>query len=309
MPPGEKMRLQVLRIAIGNWMLVGVAGLQLAGCSKAPPSPPAPPRQAPAPATGALQNLTLPEGDGRGGFKTMNSGIGPAEAVWHVRAALNVAALACDDRVLIANYNALLKRQKGVLAAAYQSESRQSGSASAMDSHMTRLYNFFAQPFTQREFCNVAGRVAADAQSIPGPEFARFAVAVIERVDRPFQDFYRAYQTYQRDLVAWRAEGGRVTEQPALPTATLRKESITNMALWRVQLGAFSGSGAAHVAWDAVRKRAPGLAAFQPHYETAPTKGLVRLQIGPASDRSEALRLCAAAAVAALDCLPISPKE
>jgi len=241
------MRLQVLRIVIGNWMLVGVAGLQLAGCgphpSKVPPPPPVPLRQAPAPPAGAVQNLTLPEGDGRGGFKTMNSDIGPAEAVWHVRSALNVAALAYDDRVIIANYNALLKRQRGALAAANQSESRQSGSASAMDSHMTRLYNFFAQPFAQREFCNVAGRVAADAQSIPGPEFEYFAVVAIERVDRPFQDFYRAYQAYQRDLVAWRAEGGRATE-PALRSATLQKEPITNMAPWRVQLGAFSGSGA-----------------------------------------------------------------
>jgi hypothetical protein len=297
----------------GGWMLLaGVAGFPLAGCgsrpAKAPPvATTAPVRPAPVPPGGALPNLTLPERDGSGGFRTMNSGIAPAEAVWHVRSALNVAALACDDRTIVTSYNALLKRHKGVLTAAYQAESRRLGSVSAMDGHMTKLYNFFAQPPAQRGFCAAASRVAAEAQAVPGPQFDRFAADAIVRMDQPFQDFYRAYQGYQRDLAAWRAGGGRPGEQLAARSAVAARAAVIDGMPWRVQLGAFSGPEAARAAWSEVRKRAPGLAAFQPHYEAASVKGLVRLQIGPANDRQEALRLCAAAAVAALDCLPVSP--
>ncbi len=286
-----------------------VLGSALVGCrsGKSPistPSP-APPRVAPVPPPGAFPGLALPDSDGKGGFRTPNSGIGPAEAVWHVRAALNVAALACGDRVVVASYNALLKRQKAVFAAAYKAESRQLGSASAMDAHMTRLYNFFAQPPVQRSFCATASRVAAEAGT--ATDFQQFSAGAIDRLDRPFQDFYRSYQDYQRDLAAWTAGGGRAAPQlaQARPAAAM-KQSLDG-EIWRVQLGAFSGSGAARTAWNEVRRRAPGLAAFTPHYENAPVKGLVRLQIGPANNRAEALKLCAAAAVAGLDCLPVSP--
>lgn len=292
--------------------LAGIALLYLAGCGSRPvkpPSPsPAPSRQAPVPPGGALPNLSLPESDGGGGFRTANSGISPEEAVWHVRSALNVAALACDDRGIVANYNALLKRQKGVFTAAHKAETRRLGSVSAMDTHMTRLYNFFAQPPVQRGFCAAASRVASEAQSVSAAEFQRFSASAIQRLDQPFQDFFRAYQTYQRDLAAWRAGGG--SQQAALVqarhAAVVRKADVSG-ASWRVQLGAFSGSQAAQSAWGEVRKRAPGLADFKTHYEPASVKGLVRLQIGPARDRTEAIRLCAAAAVAGLDCLPVSP--
>jgi cell division septation protein DedD len=293
--------------------LAGIALLSLAGCgsrpTKAPSPTPVPSRQAPVPPGGALPNLGLPEGDGRGGFRTANSGIAPDEAVWHVRSALNVAALACDDRAIVANYNALLKRQKSVFAAAHKAESRQQGSVSAMDTHMTRLYNFFAQPPVQRGFCAAASRVAADAQSVSAAEFQRFSTQAIVRLDQPFQDFYRAYQGYQRDLAAWRAGGGsqQAAVAQARVAASTTRQAVASTAPWRVQLGAFSGTDAAREAWIEVRRRAPGLAAFKPHYEAASVRGLTRLQIGPANDRQEALRLCAAAAVADLDCLPVSP--
>jgi hypothetical protein len=146
-------------------ILIVTTGLSLSGCGsrsvKSPassvPSPPT--RSAPVPPAGAVAGLKLPEANGDGGFKTANTGISAVEAVWHVRSALNVAALACDDRTIVANYNALLKQQKGAFAAAYEAEARQFRTAqgndwrSAMDGHMTRLYNFFAQPSAQRGFC------------------------------------------------------------------------------------------------------------------------------------------------------------
>jgi len=249
----------------------------------------------------------LPEGDGKGGFKTANSGIGPDEAVWHVRSALNVAALACDDRTIVANYNALLKRQTSVFAAAHKAESRRLGSASAMDTHMTRLYNYFAQPPVQREFCATARQIAAEAQSMSASKFQSFATIAIERLDRPFQDFYRAYRDYRNDLAAWRKGDNRPVPAASASAAAGAGRATISTNPWRVQLGAFSGAAAANTAWKKIGRDAPGLAAFKPRYEAAPGNGLVRLQIGPARDRQEALRLCAAAAAAGLDCMPVSP--
>jgi len=292
-------------------VIIGSTCLILAGCGERSSLPsvsapsPALMRSAPVPPYGALPGLSLPEGDGNGGFRTPNSGIGPAEAVWHVRSALNVAALACDDRGIVASYNMLLKRQKTALAAAHKAELRQSGSASAMDVHMTRLYNFFAQPPVQRRFCSAASGVAAEAGT--ARDLQQFSASAIGRLDQPFQDFYRSYQDYQRDLAAWKANGGRFAPPPAQARpAAVMKQSLGG-EVWRVQLGAFSSPAAARTAWREVGRRAPGLASFTPHYEDAAKKGLVRLQIGPAGNRSEALKLCAAAAVAGLDCLPVSP--
>lgn len=289
-------------------LLAGIGAAQLAGCSARQSNAPVSPssaRSAPVPPLGAVPDLSLPASNGAGGFKTLNSGIAPGEAVWHVRSALNVAALACDDPSIVSNYNALLKRQKAVFAAAHRSESRHFGSAAAMDSHMTKLYNFFAQPPTQRLFCVEAREIAREAQSVPAGQFEQFAARAIERLDRPFQDFYRVYQLYQRDLAAWRASGGAAERIALARPASDGKGPPSSASPWRVQLGAFSGSVAARSAWIEIRRRAPGLASFQPLYEPASVKGLVRLQVGPVNDRREALRLCAAAAAAALDCLPV----
>ena len=55
-------------------------------------------------------------GDGR--YATPNRNLSADGAVWHLRAALNVAALACrgpDEAAIVAGYNALLARQKTLL--------------------------------------------------------------------------------------------------------------------------------------------------------------------------------------------------
>ncbi len=223
-----------------------------------------------------------------GAVQDANSGLAPAGGRLACAVALNVAALACGDSAIIANYNALLKQQKAVFATAYDAEARRfqasdgSGWRSAMDGHMTRLYNFFAQPPAQRGFCSVASRVAAEARNTTAPEFQRFSVTAIDRLDQPFQIFYRAYSDYQRDLAAWRAGGNREIIAVARPAVVVREAA--NTAPWRVQLGAFAGADAAKVAWADIRRRAPGLASFQPHYEAASKKGLIRLRSGPATE-------------------------
>lgn len=283
--------------------------LLIDGCARQPikaPARPTTPQPAPVPPAGAGLNISLPDTDGNGVFKTINYAISPDEAVWHVRSALNVAALACNDRAVVADYNALLKRQTAPLAAAYEAEAKSFRSSrgeswrGAMDAHMTRLYNYFAQPAAQKRFCAAAARTATEIQSVTPGDLRRYASTEIVRLDSPFQDFYREHAAYRRGL---NKDGGAVRAASTLGSRT------ATAASWRVQLGAFSGWDAARSAWQVIRGRAPGLASFEPHFEEAPAKRLVRLQVGPASSREEALRLCAAAAAGGLDCLPVSPSH
>src|SRR3546814_1685780 len=88
----------------------------------------------------------LPNPGPDGQFATVNSGIGPQETIWHLRAALNVAALACGDgKAITSAYNRFLADRKQVLKKAWAAETSQHGRAT-MDRHMTLLYNYFAQP-------------------------------------------------------------------------------------------------------------------------------------------------------------------
>lgn len=202
-------------------VIMAFAGVALlAGCAskpkpKAPGSKPSSPQGAsrPVPPAGAADGLILPEPDGQGGYRTINDGLGRDEAVWHVRSALNVAALSCrgpGSSALVANYNALLNQRKAVLKTAYGAETtrHRPGGNAALDGHMTKLYNYFAQPPAQAAFCATAHDVAARARSVSAADFPTFAVDALARLEAPFDNFYRAYDAYRRDLAGWKA-GGR----------------------------------------------------------------------------------------------------
>ncbi|ARS26518.1 sporulation domain-containing protein [Sphingomonas sp. KC8] len=299
---------------------VALAGLIfVAGCaSKDKPKPAAPsqPASRPVPPAGAASNLTLPDGDGQGGFRTINDGLGRDEAVWHLRSALNVAALSCvgtGSAALVANYNALLGQKKAVFAAGYAAENarHRAGGNAALDGHMTKLYNYFAQPPAQAAFCAVARDVANEARSVAAAAFPTFAVEALARLDRPFDDFYRAYAAYQRDLAAWQT-GARTAKAVAAPVALAASAAPLQPVAgvqgdWRIQLGAFSGEAAAEAAWGKIRSRMAGVASFKPRFDAVPGKPLVRVQVGPVTDRADAIRLCAAAASAGFDCFPVVP--
>jgi len=77
---------------------------------------------------------------------------------------------------------------------------------------------------------------------------------------------------------------------------------------WRIQLGAYSGDRAARDAWGRIRSRMKVATDFEPRYEDVPKSALVRIRVGPVSDKGQAIALCAAAAGAGLDCLPVPPK-
>lgn len=292
----------------------------MAGCATKPPAPPqqTQPVPRPQPPAGAAASLKLPPGDGNGGYRTINSGIGDEEAAWHVRSALNVAALSCGG-ALPADYNALLSRHKTALAKAYKAEAAEHRGNAAMDGHITQIYNYFAQPPAQAGFCATAADVAREARTVAPTGFNAFAVAALPRLEAPFTTFYAQYAAYERDLAAW--ERGELKAPAAAPmalaaaspaSARMAVRSVSApavMAAWRIQLGAYSGDDAARSAWSKISARLAGVAAFKPRYEAVPGKPLVRVQVGPVADRGDAIRLCAAAASAGFDCFPVTPKE
>ncbi len=296
----------------------------LTGCAhhhrskpEALPQPTAPAAAQPQPPTGSAAGQTVPEPGADGRFETINSHLGEEEALWHVRAALNVAALSCGGRsggaAIVARYNALLTQRKAVFATAYASETARAGQV-ALDQHMTRLYNFFAQPPAQAAFCRAAAEVSEQAAAEPANGLPQFAPGALDRLEAPILDYYRAYASYRRDLAAWQT-GRRASPPPtqlATKVATPREAAAAMAAThadtgasWRIQLGAFTGKPAAEAAWTRARGRLPALAIYNPHYEEVPHSPLVRLQVGAANDKAGALRLCATAAAGGFDCLPV----
>lgn len=296
---------------IATALLLTACGKKAVKTTSAPPSESAMPR--PLPPSGATENLRLPESDGEGGYRTVNSNISDTEAMWHLRSALNVAALSCDRTGrtgITASYNKMLGRQRKTLATAYKAEGSRFGSAGAADAHVTQVYNFFAQPPAQSRFCAAATIVAAEAAALPAEKLADFAPGALDRLIRPFADFYDDYARYKVALTAWE-KGDHRAAQPAMAMRTAIPASPAPAASgppWRIQLGAYSGDRAARAAWDRIRSRMKGAADFEPHYEGVPSSKLVRVRIGPVTDRSQAIALCAAAAGAGLDCLPVPPQ-
>lgn len=134
---------------------------------------------------------------GGGIYSTPSSGVSDMEAVWHLRAALNVAALACmgaHNARTVAQYNALLARQAEMLArgnaavdARYRRTSGRNWQA-ARETAMTKLYNFFAAPAAHDAFCATAESVLADMGDVSASELPSFAVRSLAAIEQPFID-------------------------------------------------------------------------------------------------------------------------
>jgi hypothetical protein len=148
----------------------------------------------------------IPARDRRGNYVTLNTRLNRDETSWHVRIALNVAALGCRDAAeagTVAAYNRLLRRQRRPLAAAnarikraYRTRHGARWKA-AHDRQMTRVYNFFAQPIAHTAFCSVARDVLARADAVTPRRFGRFARQALPRLEAPFTAYYRKYEAYR----------------------------------------------------------------------------------------------------------------
>jgi len=201
----------------------------------------------PLPPAGVFGTVALPPLGADGEFVTINRGIDAESTIWHVRAALNVAALGCrgaGSESLASGYNALLRAQRTVFARAdaavrsrYRAE-QGSGWQSAHDAYMTRLYNYFAQPIGQAGFCAAAITVMAEAAAAQPSRFPAFALTALPRLDAPFTDGYRAYAEYRRDLAAWElAYGPNASPAARLAAATprLRYAPVVTLLDWRAE--------------------------------------------------------------------------
>lgn len=130
--------------------------------------------------------------------------LSPDEVAWHVRAGLNVAALACRDAdaaTMVAQYNNLLAADRAALATAragVEADYRVRFGASWQardDDDMTRLYNHFATPESHAAFCATARALLRDSETVAPAEFyafARYALPRLEQAFAPAPDFVDA---------------------------------------------------------------------------------------------------------------------
>lgn len=199
-----------------------IALTALGGCAShrdrlasVPPPAPVPLAPMPQPPVGTYAGMTIPARLADGSYATPNANLDSASTVWHLRVALNVAALGCrgaEGQAVTAGYNAMLTRDKAVLARANAAVIKSEGGQADYDEAMTRLYNYFAQPGAKAAFCAAAATVTGQlAGAAPLDQAAGPALAAL---DRPFTDFYRAYDSYRVELAAWQADRSQRSMQP-----------------------------------------------------------------------------------------------
>lgn len=190
--------------------------------------PPPPPRaapvvpqytpRAPTPPFGASTLTVVPPLRLDGLRETINRDLTPLEALWHVRAALNVAALSCTDLQyarLISDYNLFIKQSSKALKQANESTMQKikkeigPGYLVVHDQRQTQLYNYWSFSPLRQPFCDRALNVSQRAILATPSNVLDFAVQALNELEQPFTDFYLAYEQYQRDLRAWQLQYGQ----------------------------------------------------------------------------------------------------
>jgi hypothetical protein len=110
-----------------------------------------------------------------------------ANAVWSVRAGLNVAALQCQFSKYLRtpeNYNAFFKHHadelnnaQTVLKAHFQRTGGARG-ATLFDQFNTKLYNSYSTLDAQYQFCDAAGRVGREVLAVPKGGLGKLALQI-----------------------------------------------------------------------------------------------------------------------------------
>lgn len=218
-------------------LLAGCATRSVDVATVVPPVAPAPAPIAPPLPAGATPGMRVPVALADGSFPTPNQHLSAAATLWHLRAGLNVAALACpgvQGATITASYNALLRQEKAALAAAeasYAAEYRQGGGdwRDRYDDSMTRLYNFFSQTPVRTSFCTASEGVAAQLAALPAGGLDAFSAEELATLDRPFVEFYRAYDAW-RTVAARQSVIAVSAASPAIVTAS-RAPAMSNPLL------------------------------------------------------------------------------
>jgi hypothetical protein len=133
----------------------------------------------PTPPNGASANLVVPPLAASGLRESVNRNITPAQMVWNLRSAYNVAALNCTGPrhvELIPLYRAFLKTHGKALDKANRAVDQEFKAkfgakfVGPREQYMTAVYNHFALPATMGEFCDATMAVARDAATVPPAE-------------------------------------------------------------------------------------------------------------------------------------------
>ncbi len=174
---------------------------------------------------GGSPGFEPPAPDGAGGYLTPNRGLSGEETTWHLRVALNVAALGCRG-ALVDGYNALLTAHKAALAATadavtmrYKARFGQ-GWQAQHDDAMTRLYNFWALPPAQGAFCAAAQAVLAEAATLAPDALPGFAATALPRIEAPLVAFFADYDRWRTAHAGWAA---RHTRAPIVAVAAVTR--------------------------------------------------------------------------------------
>ena len=194
-----------------GWGLLGGLALATSGCVT-PPAPVQPPQVVatltPPPPTmpaGGYIGMKIPPKRADGRYFTPNLDNTDQAAVWHLRNALNVAALGCDQAGggVAEPYSAWIKTHAAVIDRYYQAYIREWQAPGwwdwqrVYDDNQTRIYNFYAQPAIRAAFCAVAREEVAQVGQVADDELPAFARASLKRLDRPFVEFYAAYDAWR----------------------------------------------------------------------------------------------------------------
>lgn len=169
---------------------------------------------------GAAPGFEPPAADGAGGYLTPNRGLSGEETTWHLRVALNVAALGCRG-ALVDGYNALLTAHKATLAATAEAVTMRykarfgQGWQAQQDDAMTRLYNFWALPPAQERFCAAASGVLAEVATLAPDALPGFAAAALPRIEAPLLAFFADYDRWRTAHAGWAARHTRVAPAAA----------------------------------------------------------------------------------------------
>ena len=206
---------------------VATAAATLAACAaKAPPPPPPPPPVAqvivpirPLPPSQAPYVMEIPRKDSLGIRQTINTGISSDEKLWYFRSAWNVAALNClgaEAQTVLDGYSSFIKGNARTLKAAndridasyHKGHGGKTHGIRAREAKMTMVYNYFTLPAARLGFCRTAQDISARWLADPKADATAFALTNFPLFERPFEDFFLAYEAYQRDSAAWDAQWG-----------------------------------------------------------------------------------------------------
>ncbi len=161
--------------------------------------------------------MTIPPVGPDGVRQTVNANLSPAQVEWNVRSALNVAALNClnaEHAAILPNYTTFLNTHSRALKTTNNDLEKEfranhgSGYKRIRDVYMTQVYNYFALPPAQANFCDAALAISQDAASTAKGDLAGFAARNLPRLEGVFEDFYRSFEQYRYDLAVWDAQYG-----------------------------------------------------------------------------------------------------